>query len=98
MCGTLCGIDAHIEDNKVVHIEGNKDSVLNKGRICIKGSSAVTWLNHPDRLYKPLKKMENGEFVEIEMEQAMDEIAEKLTGIQKQYGDNAIGVWKGEGY
>jgi len=97
MCGTLCGIDAHIEDNKVVHIEGNKDSVLNKGRICIKGSSAVTWLNHPDRLYKPLKKMENGEFVEIEMEQAMDEIAEKLTGIQKQYGDNAIGVWKGEG-
>lgn len=97
MCGTLCGIDAHIEDNKVVHIEGNKDSVLNKGRICIKGSSAVTWLNHPDRLYKPLKKMENGEFEEIELEQAMDEIAEKLKGIQKKYNNNAIGVWKGEG-
>jgi len=97
MCGTLCGIDAHIEDNKVVHIEGNKDSVLNKGRVCIKGSSAVQWLNHKDRLYKPLKKNENGEFVEIELEQAMDEIAEKLQGIQKQYGDNAIGVWKGEG-
>ncbi|MCT4593422.1 MAG: molybdopterin-dependent oxidoreductase [Anaeromicrobium sp.] len=97
MCGTLCGIDAHIEDNKVVHIEGNKDSVLNKGRICIKGSSAVTWLNHQDRLMKPLKKNENGEFEEIELEQAMDEIAEKLLNIQKKYGDNAIGVWKGEG-
>lgn len=97
MCGTLCGIDAHIEDNKVVHIEGNKDNILNKGRICIKGSSAVTWLNHPERLKKPLKRMENGEFAEIELEQAMDEIAEKLLDIQKKYGDNSIGVWKGEG-
>lgn len=97
MCGTLCGIDAHIEDNKVVHIEGNKDNVLNHGRICIKGSSAVTWLNHPDRLKKPLKRMEDGSFVEIELEQAMDEIAEKLLSLQKTYGPNSIGVWKGEG-
>ncbi len=97
MCGTLCGIDAHIENNKVVHIEGNKDNILNKGRLCIKGSSAVTWLNHPDRIYKPLKKNDQGEFEEIELEQAMDEIAEKLMELQKKYAPNAIGVWKGEG-
>lgn len=96
MCGTLCGIDVHVKDNKVVEVRGNKDNILNKGRICIKGSSAPTWLNHPDRLYKPLKKTENG-FVEIELEQAMDEIAEKLLQIQEDYGKNAIGVWKGEG-
>lgn len=97
MCGTLCGIEAHIEDNKVVHIEGDKDNILNKGRICIKGSSAVTWLNHPDRLLKPLKKNANGDFEEIELEKAMDEIAEKLVNIQEKYGANSIGVWKGEG-
>ena len=97
MCGTLCGIIAHIEDNKVVEIEGDPNHICNKGRTCIKGSSAVTWLNRPDRLYKPLKRDGAGNFREIPLEQAMDEIATKLLEIQKKYGPNAIGIWKGEG-
>lgn len=96
MCGTLCGIDAHIQDNKLIRIEGDWDNLLNKGRTCIKGSSAATWLNLPDRLKKPLKRTENG-FVEIDLNQAMDEIAQKLLKLQKEYGDASIGVWKGEG-
>lgn len=97
MCGTLCGITAHIENNRVVDIEGNPEHLFSKGRTCIKGSSAVTWLNRPDRLFKPLKRNMAGEFEEIELERAMDEIAAKLIEIQKKYGDNAIGIWKGEG-
>lgn len=97
MCGTLCGIIAHIEDNKVVDIEGDPNHICSKGRTCIKGSSAVTWLNRPERLYKPLKRDGAGNFREIPLEQAMDEIAAKLIAIQKKYGPNAIGIWKGEG-
>jgi anaerobic selenocysteine-containing dehydrogenase len=96
MCGMLCGIDVHIEDGKVVDIVGNKGSLENRGRICIKGSSGLAQLYHKDRLKKPLKKTENG-FVEIEMEQAMDEIAEKIKQIQNDYGTPAVGIWKGEG-
>lgn len=96
MCGTLCGINAHIRDGKLVRVEGDCNNILNKGRICIKGSSAATWLNLPTRLMKPLRR--NGSvFEEIDLERAMDEIAEKLLRIQKEYGDAAIGVWKGEG-
>lgn len=97
MCGTLCGIKAHIKNNEVIEIEGNPSHIFSKGRICIKGSSAVTWLNLPSRLKKALKKNAKGTFKEIELEQAMDEIAERLLDIQKRYGDNSIGIWKGEG-
>ena len=83
MCGTLCGITAHIENNRVVDIEGNPEHLFSKGRTCIKGSSAVTWLNRPDRIFKPLKRNMAGEFEEIELERAMDEIAAKLIEIQK---------------
>ncbi|WP_053983641.1 molybdopterin-containing oxidoreductase family protein [Niameybacter massiliensis] len=96
MCGTICGIDVHVEDGKVVEIEGMEEHVASRGRTCIKGSSGATWINLPQRLKKPLKKTENG-FVEIELEQAMDEIAERMQAIQEQYGKRAIGVWKGEG-
>ena len=44
MCGSGCGIEVQIEDNKLVRISGDKDNHINRGRICIKGSSAVTWL------------------------------------------------------
>jgi anaerobic selenocysteine-containing dehydrogenase len=96
MCGMLCGIDVHLEDGKVVAIEGNKEYLANRGRICIKGSSGLTQLYHEDRLKKPLKKTENG-FVEIELEQAMDEIAAKMEELQEKYGTQSVGVWKGEG-
>ena len=96
MCGTLCGIDAHVENGKVVEIEGMKEHVANKGRICIKGSSAATWVNLPTRLTKPLKRTENG-WEEIELEVAMDEIADKLKDIQNKYGKRSVGIWKGEG-
>ncbi len=97
MCGTLCGIDAHICDNKLVYVEGDKDNLRSHGRTCIKGSSSPTWLNLPDRLMKPLKKNASGAFEEISYEQALDEIAQKLLSLQKEYGPNTIGVWKGEG-
>ena len=53
MCGSGCGIEVQIEDNKLVRISGDKDNHINRGRICIKGSSAVTWLDSPERLRKP---------------------------------------------
>ncbi|MRI34430.1 hypothetical protein EOPP23_15685 [Endozoicomonas sp. OPT23] len=96
MCGMLCGIDVNVEDGRVTEINGNKAFRANRGRICIKGSSGVTQLYNPERLTKPLKRTENG-FVEIEMEQAMDEIAEKLQSLQADYGTESVGVWKGEG-
>ena len=96
MCGSGCGIEVTVEDNKVVRISGDKDNHINRGRICIKGSSAVTWLNLPERLTKPLKKTADG-FVEIPLEQAMDEIAGKMLELQKKYGKQAVAGWKGEG-
>jgi len=96
MCGMLCGIDVILEDGKVVEIKGNENYLANNGRICIKGSSGLTQLYHPDRLMKPLKKV-NGEFVEIELEQAMDEIGAKMKALQESYGTASVGVWKGEG-
>ena len=96
MCGGGCGIDCILEDGVLTKIKGNPDDLFNYGRLCIKGSSAIKNINHPDRLKKALKKTENG-FVEIEVEQAMDEIAERVKEIQKKHGERSIAVWKGEG-
>ncbi|WFD10617.1 molybdopterin-containing oxidoreductase family protein [Tepidibacter hydrothermalis] len=95
MCDDHCGINVYVEDGKVVDIDGNKDHVWNKGRLCIKGRAGVDLNNAPDRIRKPLKKTENG-WEEISLEQALDEIAAKTKEIQSKYGKRTMSVWKGE--
>lgn len=95
MCDDHCGIDVTVDEDKLISIQGNKEHSWNRGRVCIKGSRGVDMVTSEKRIMKPLKKTEDG-FVEIELEQALDEIAEKMKFIQKTYGDASVGIWKGE--
>ena len=68
----------------------------NIGRLCPKGPAAVDTVYHPERLLKPLKKDASGSFREISLEQAMAEIAGKLTAIGERHGVRSIAAWHGE--
>jgi anaerobic selenocysteine-containing dehydrogenase len=52
---------------------------------------------HPDRLLTPLKRRPDGSFSSIGLDQALDEIAARLSQISAASGPAAIGAWKGEG-
>ncbi len=52
-----CGILAHVENGKIMRIEGDPDSPLNRGTICAKGLARPQRLNHPDRLTYPMRRM-----------------------------------------
>ena len=95
-CGLHCGINAYIEEGRIQKISGLRTHPQNEGRLCPKGPAAVDMIYHPDRLRKPLKKNPDGSFSEIPLEQAMDEIASKLTDIRENYGARAVACWQGE--
>jgi formate dehydrogenase (coenzyme F420) alpha subunit len=95
MCNDHCGIKVNFEDNKIVEIEGTKDHLWNRGRLCAKGRLGIDMIYAPDRILKPLKKTGNG-WVEIELEEALDEIAQKIKKIKHTYGARSFGLWKGE--
>ena len=95
MCDEHCAVNIGIKDGKPISITGCSSHPWNLGRICGKAPAALTMLNHADRLLKPLKRV-NNDWIEIELTQALDEIAEKLNLIREQHGARAVGVWKGE--
>ncbi len=76
-CGVGCGILLGIRGQRVVGVRANRKSPVNKGNLCVKGRYGWEFINHPDRLRKPLVRKEN-EFVEVEWEEALDLVAEKL--------------------
>ena len=43
LCVSGCGIDAYIEDDKLVKVTGMLEHPLNKGRLCPRGENLVEY-------------------------------------------------------
>ena len=94
LCYHSCGTKVTVEEGKAVKIRGLESHPLNKGRLCPKGANALDVIYSPERLKRPLKR-KNGGFDEISWDQALDEIAEKLTRLKKDYGPQVFGFFCG---
>lgn len=78
-CAVGCGQKVYVSDEKVVHIEGDPDSPISRGRLCPKGAASEAYVNSPLREYKVKYRRPYGaEWEELELEQAMDMIAERF--------------------
>src|SRR3546814_13153790 len=67
------------------------------GFVCSKGTSAPEEHNGGKRLLHPLKRMPDGNFERISLEQALEEIAAKLREIIDRDGPEAVSAFKGSG-
>ena len=81
-CGVGCNIYLGVRGNKIVSARGDRASIVNKGRLCVKGRFGYSFVDHPDRLTSPLIKS-NGSFKEISWDEALDIIAEKFSKNRK---------------
>lgn len=87
-CGVGCQMQLLVKDNKVVGVEPFNQEP-NKGLMCVKGRFAYNFINHKDRLKKPLIK-KDGKFVEVEWNEALDYVASRLSQIKGKYGSDSI--------
>jgi len=103
-CGVGCSIYLGVRGNRIVSARGDKESPVNKGGLCVKGRFGYDFINHPDRLTKPLIRKEgrgkdikvNGNFRDVFREatwdEALDLIASRLSQIKDNHGTDSIGV------
>lgn len=94
LCYHSCGTRVTIKDGRAVKVEGLKSHPINNGELCPKGEEALNHIYSPDRLKYPMKKV-NGKFERIGWDQALDEIADKLNRLKKQFGPQVLGVFSG---
>ena len=94
LCYHSCGCRVTVEDGKAVKVEGLESHPLNRGKLCPKGWSALENIYSPDRIKRPLKKVD-GTFKEISWDQALDEIAGKLKELKEKFGPQVLGVFSG---
>ncbi len=56
-CGVGCLLTYHVKDDEIVRVEG-RDGPANFSRLCVKGRYGFDYVNHPQRLLKPLIRKE----------------------------------------
>ncbi|MDP2644279.1 MAG: molybdopterin-dependent oxidoreductase [Desulfobacterales bacterium] len=98
-CHDQCRLRVTVEDGRIVKMVGHPDYSKKRPQSCGRRLPHLTkWLYHPDQLSVPLKRAgERGQnqWTKISWEQALDEIAEKLTRLKKTYGPECLAVKEG---
>ena len=94
-CHAFCPIEVDVEDNKVIEIRGDTSNPIYGGYTCIKGRHLPDQHNHADRIRTSLKRMPDGSFQPISSEQALDEIAARLSAIVEEHGPRSVATYNG---
>ena len=96
MCAQNCGLEVKVEDNKMVKVRPDKDNPRSQGYVCRKGLQVAHHQHHAQRLTHPLKRVGN-DFEQISWDQAISEIAAKLSAIVKTHGPKSFAYMGGGG-
>lgn len=78
-CAVGCGQRIYVKDNEVIHIEGDPDSPISRGRLCPKGAASEQLVNTPSRQKTVLYRRPRAtDWEELDLDTAMDMIADRF--------------------
>ena len=78
-CAVGCSQRVYVKDDRVVHIEGDSDSPISRGRLCPKGAASEQLVNSATRLTKIKYRAPHAtEWQDLDLETAMDMIADRF--------------------
>ena len=95
-CAVGCAQDVFVRDDRVIHIEGDPDSPVSRGRLCPKGAASLQLTTGAAREYKVLHRRPHGtDWEEIDLDAAMDMVAERVIRTRRdrwQWDDDDVRV------
>jgi len=78
-CAVGCAQSVYVKDERVVQIEGDKDSPISRGRLCPRGSSSLSLVTSPSRVTKARYRRPHAtDWEDLDLETAVDMIADRV--------------------
>ena len=89
-CAVGCGQRVYVKDERVIHIEGDPDSPISRGRLCPKGSASEQLVNSPMRETRVKYRRPGAtEWEEVSLERATEMIADRLIRTREETWEEA---------
>jgi len=96
ICAGMCSLRLTRDAaGRIVAAHGDKANPLTRGYACIKGLQLPAAHASPDRLLHPQKRLPDGRFVRVPLDEALDEIAERLRQLIDAHGADAVAGFRG---
>lgn len=98
ICSAFCGFEATVENNTIIALQADTSHPMSKGFSCSKGRHFHHLLDADNRVSLCQKhNPDKSSWQNIDKEQALDEIAQKIQSIMAQHGPEAIAAFCGNG-
>ena len=92
LCSHNCGLRVDVAGGRIAAVRADESSPITKGYICNKGFAIRHYVEHAQRVEHPLKRRGDGTFERITWDQAIAEIAARLTEIRARHSPRSIGL------
>lgn len=98
-CPGRCSLKFHVKDDEVLWVDTYAVDAADidepQPRACLRGRSYRRWMNDPDRINYPMRRVEgtkrgDGQYERISWDEAIDIIATKLRETYDAYGPEAV--------
>src|SRR5207244_11350539 len=78
-CAVGCSQNVYVKDGKLLDIEGNPESPINRGTLCPKGAATFQYTVNPSRLTQVLYRAPYSDHWELKsLDWAMEQIAQRI--------------------
>lgn len=94
LCEAMCGVLVEVDGERVVSVRPDPEDVFSRGHICPKGPALRELHHDPDRLREPMRRS-GDKWQAVPWDEALDEAAERIHGIQRAHGKSAVGMYIG---
>ncbi len=88
-CGAGCQMVLKVKGNTIMEVTSDPSLAPNYGALCVKGRFAFNFVQHKDRLTKPLIRR-GGQLVEASWEDALNTVAKRFFDLKSMYGPDSI--------
>ena len=98
LCGGGCFVDVRLDGGKVQSVSKAQGHPGIQGGLCVRGAALKTYLDHPQRLRQPLRRVGekgSGDFEPISWEEAFALLGERLRRVKTESGAEATVFYSG---
>ena len=90
-CAVGCSLNVYVKEGKVIDIEGDPNSPINRGTLCPKGSATFQYTVNPSRLTQVLYRAPYSDHWEAKsLDWAMEQIAQRKNSPEPENHANWI--------
>lgn len=97
LCSRNCGLRVETEGGRIGAVRGDDAHPVSKGYLCQKAARLTHYQDHADRLEHPLRREPDGSFVRVSWDEALSDIAARLSSIRRAHGGRAFAFYGGGG-